>query len=88
MLQRLRDELTGCIGCGCLSLQRCRLANPGDVLGERGDGPMRWEWGRRGLSRLCTCDLIPPSPFSYHREVSPLWMLPPRAGRPAPRAAR
>jgi MerR family redox-sensitive transcriptional activator SoxR len=43
MLQLLRDELTGCIGCGCLSLQHCRLANPGDVLGERGDGPMRWE---------------------------------------------
>lgn len=42
-LQSLRDHLTGCIGCGCLSLQRCRLANPGDVLGERGDGPMRWE---------------------------------------------
>jgi len=34
--------LTGCIGCGCLSLKRCRLANPDDVLGERGDGPMRW----------------------------------------------
>ena len=43
MLQLLRDELTGCIGCGCLSLQHCRLANPDDVLGERGDGPMRWE---------------------------------------------
>lgn len=43
MLQLLRDELTGCIGCGCLSLKRCRLANPEDVLGERGDGPMRWE---------------------------------------------
>jgi redox-sensitive transcriptional activator SoxR len=28
MLQLLRDELTGCIGCGCLSLQHCRLANP------------------------------------------------------------
>ncbi|WP_313146171.1 redox-sensitive transcriptional activator SoxR [Stenotrophomonas sp.] len=42
MLQLLRDELTGCIGCGCLSLKRCRLANPDDVLGERGDGPMRW----------------------------------------------
>jgi MerR family redox-sensitive transcriptional activator SoxR len=39
MLQLLRDD---CIGC-CLSLQHCRLANPGDVLGERGDGPMRWE---------------------------------------------
>lgn len=43
MLQLLRDELTGCIGCGCLSLKRCRLANPEDVLGERGDGPMRWD---------------------------------------------
>ncbi|MDN8645466.1 redox-sensitive transcriptional activator SoxR [Stenotrophomonas indicatrix] len=42
MLQLLRDELTGCIGCGCLSLKRCRLVNPDDVLGERGDGPMRW----------------------------------------------
>ena len=42
MLQLLRNELTGCIGCGCLSLKRCRLANPDDVLGERGDGPMRW----------------------------------------------
>ncbi|QZN82309.1 redox-sensitive transcriptional activator SoxR [Stenotrophomonas sp. DR822] len=42
VLQLLRDELTGCIGCGCLSLKRCRLANPDDVLGERGDGPMRW----------------------------------------------
>ena len=42
MLQLLRDELTGCIGCGCLSLKRCRLANPDDVLGQRGDGPMRW----------------------------------------------
>ena len=42
MLQLLRDELTGCVGCGCLSLKRCRLANPDDVLGQRGDGPMRW----------------------------------------------
>ena len=42
MLQLLRAELTGCIGCGCLSLKRCRLANPDDVLGQRGDGPMRW----------------------------------------------
>ena len=65
MLQLLRDELTGCIGCGCLSLQHCRLANPGDVLGERGDGPMRWgerQKGTEGLCRLCTCDLIPSVP--------------------------
>ncbi|HVC69578.1 MAG TPA: redox-sensitive transcriptional activator SoxR [Acidimicrobiales bacterium] len=37
-LQRLRDRLDGCIGCGCLSLDRCALANPGDVLGEQGPG--------------------------------------------------
>ena len=38
-LQRLRDRLTGCIGCGCLSLTTCRLANPDDVLGGAGPGP-------------------------------------------------
>jgi MerR family transcriptional regulator, redox-sensitive transcriptional activator SoxR len=39
MLERLRDRLTGCIGCGCLSLQACRLLNPGDQVAERGPGP-------------------------------------------------
>jgi MerR family transcriptional regulator, redox-sensitive transcriptional activator SoxR len=34
----LRDRLTGCIGCGCLSLDRCALANPGDVAGRDGPG--------------------------------------------------
>ena len=38
-LQRLRDDLTSCIGCGCLSLSTCRLSNPGDVEGESGSGP-------------------------------------------------
>jgi len=37
-LQRLRDNLTGCIGCGCLSLKACRLANPSDVLADHGPG--------------------------------------------------
>ena len=37
-LERLRDGLTTCIGCGCLSLQRCRLSNPEDVIGETGAG--------------------------------------------------
>jgi MerR family transcriptional regulator, redox-sensitive transcriptional activator SoxR len=37
-LQRLRDSLTGCIGCGCLSLDTCQLANPGDRLGNDGPG--------------------------------------------------
>jgi MerR family redox-sensitive transcriptional activator SoxR len=40
-LQRLRDDLTDCIGCGCLSLSRCRLSNPYDRLGEQGPGPRR-----------------------------------------------
>jgi MerR family redox-sensitive transcriptional activator SoxR len=39
LLERLRDRLTGCIGCGCLSLKICRLYNPGDELAERGPGP-------------------------------------------------
>ncbi|MFN4162846.1 MAG: redox-sensitive transcriptional activator SoxR [Stenotrophomonas sp.] len=38
----LRDQLTDCIGCGCLSLKRCRLTNPEDALGDEGDGPQRW----------------------------------------------
>lgn len=40
-LQALRDQLTDCIGCGCLSLQRCRLRNPGDALADEGAGPRR-----------------------------------------------
>jgi MerR family redox-sensitive transcriptional activator SoxR len=39
LLERLRDKLDGCIGCGCLSLRACRLLNPGDVAAERGPGP-------------------------------------------------
>lgn len=35
---RLRDGLSGCIGCGCLSLRRCRLLNREDRMGERGAG--------------------------------------------------
>jgi len=39
LLEPLRDRLNVCIGCGCLSLQSCKLMNPGDVLGESGPGP-------------------------------------------------
>jgi MerR family redox-sensitive transcriptional activator SoxR len=39
MLERLRDRLDGCIGCGCLSLDRCALYNPGDAAGAEGPGP-------------------------------------------------
>lgn len=38
-LQKLRDDLDGCIGCGCLSLDRCALYNPGDRAARRGTGP-------------------------------------------------
>ncbi|MFL6624419.1 MAG: redox-sensitive transcriptional activator SoxR [Sulfurifustaceae bacterium] len=38
-LTQLRDQLTDCIGCGCLSLKRCRLRNPWDELSEQGPGP-------------------------------------------------
>lgn len=37
-LQGLRDGLTGCIGCGCLSIDKCKLYNPGDRLGNDGPG--------------------------------------------------
>lgn len=39
MLERLRDRLDGCIGCGCLSLQKCKLYNPDDEAGQTGAGP-------------------------------------------------
>ena len=41
-LERLKLGLTECIGCGCLSLDRCRLANPGDRAATRGPGPRYW----------------------------------------------
>tara|TARA_R110000796_G_scaffold4244_12_gene16312 strand:+ start:5497 stop:5949 length:453 start_codon:yes stop_codon:yes gene_type:complete len=39
MLTRLRDNLDGCIGCGCLSLKACALYNPHDRASEKGKGP-------------------------------------------------
>jgi len=38
MLTALRDQLSECIGCGCLSMQDCPLRNPGDRLAEQGPG--------------------------------------------------
>src|SRR4051794_26024639 len=38
-LERLRDRLTGCIGCGCLSMKACRLLNPADRCATLGPGP-------------------------------------------------
>jgi len=48
-LERLKLGLTECIGCGCLSLDRCKLANPDDRAGRRGPGPRYWV-GDRPLS--------------------------------------
>ncbi len=45
-LQRLKAGLTDCIGCGCLSLDRCQLANPGDRASRQGPGPRYWIAGR------------------------------------------
>ena len=39
LLEGLRDKLTGCIGCGCLSLRRCALMNPDDLAAANGTGP-------------------------------------------------
>ncbi len=39
-LQRLRDSLTGCIGCGCLSMSKCPVYNPDDKLAPQGPGPV------------------------------------------------
>jgi MerR family transcriptional regulator, redox-sensitive transcriptional activator SoxR len=41
-LERLKAGLTECIGCGCLSLDRCRLANPDDRAARLGAGPRYW----------------------------------------------
>ena len=47
-LQRLRELLTGCIGCGCLSMKACPIYNAGDKLGEADTGPVILEKGING----------------------------------------
>ncbi|MFR9722619.1 redox-sensitive transcriptional activator SoxR [Streptomyces sp. MS19] len=61
-MTRLRDSLTDCIGCGCLSLESCMLANPYDVLGAQGAcGPVRllggMDDGDGAGSESCMADL-------------------------------
>jgi MerR family redox-sensitive transcriptional activator SoxR len=46
-LERLRAGLTRCIGCGCLSLQDCQLANLGDRASRLGPGPRYWIGDKR-----------------------------------------
>ena len=51
-LEKLRDTLDDCIGCGCLSIDRCRLRNPLDELAAHGPGPHRiWVEPRRTRSQ-------------------------------------
>lgn len=42
-LTKLRDNLDGCIGCGCLSMKKCPLYNPDDKLAQKGSGPVLLE---------------------------------------------
>lgn len=42
LLTRLRDQMGDCIGCGCLSLEKCPLYNPADMAAAEGPGPRRW----------------------------------------------
>jgi MerR family transcriptional regulator, redox-sensitive transcriptional activator SoxR len=44
LLKRLRERLAGCIGCGCLSLDRCAIFNPGDRLASKGSGAALLKW--------------------------------------------
>ena len=50
-LRRLQAGLTECIGCGCLSLDRCRLVNPGDRAAAAGSGPRYWIGDARPRAR-------------------------------------
>jgi len=50
-LERLRDSLTGCIGCGCLSMKNCPIYNSDDWLGEKESGPVILDRGKAWRSR-------------------------------------
>ncbi len=45
-LERLKQGLTGCISCGCLSMERCQMVNPGDRAARYGPGPLFWAGAR------------------------------------------
>jgi MerR family redox-sensitive transcriptional activator SoxR len=49
-LQSMREQLSGCIGCGCLSMKNCALYNPADITAKRGVGP-RFLLGDEPLDR-------------------------------------
>jgi MerR family redox-sensitive transcriptional activator SoxR len=71
-LERLRSGLTECIGCGCLSLDRCRLANPLDRAGRRGPGPRYWIGDRSWFGASPPPRRVEaPRPRARHRHVEP-----------------
>ncbi len=47
-MTKVRDDLSSCIGCGCLSLRSCPVYNPGDTLASEGPGARRWPRAARG----------------------------------------
>jgi MerR family redox-sensitive transcriptional activator SoxR len=53
-LERLKVGLTQCIGCGCLTLHQCQLANPGDAVARAGAGPRFWIGRSRRTTRIAT----------------------------------
>ena len=57
-LERLQLGLTECIGCGCLSLDRCQFANPGDRVARRGPGPRYWMKADRPRISACSAPLF------------------------------
>ena len=50
-LERLKEGLTNCIGCGCLSLDRCQVMNPDDSAATLGSGPRYWQGDARPFGR-------------------------------------
>ena len=58
-LERLRDKLDGCIGCGCLSLRTCALNNPDDEVAPRGPGAVFLEPTGRGRSTDAANRVVP-----------------------------
>ena len=90
-LERLKRDLTDCIGCGCLSLERCHVLNPGDAAAALGPGP-RWWLGDQPLTHQPAAHQPPsaqtsipepeqpPLPAASERATSP---PPSRRGAPA-----
>ncbi|WP_204031732.1 redox-sensitive transcriptional activator SoxR [Micromonospora qiuiae] len=71
-LTRLRDDLSDCIGCGCLSIDTCALRNPDDRLGDDGTGPRRLLTGRRRHTGMAQHRSTPPTSAWSSSPVDPL----------------